>query len=241
MTPNHEVVQLYGSLADQHSIVYPESDDAFTNVIRRLEQHREHGGSVAITDGAFDVPTENHVWALRECRRRAARIHFGAEFDSADQQSKLRLVASSSILLVATIDSDLKVRALKSRDESKGGAERPVYPWRMRATRVAGLTVPDGDGAFRQIVNLSLPEGRDVGPPALADHLTFGSHLIERGLLGSWIISADHPQAQHIQVIFPTVEIVPTRTYVTDPKTGALWSSSHIIRRIRDTPAELSR
>lgn len=229
-----EVTQLYGDLFAPSQVLYPENSEQTATFLARLREAKDAGHHVLLTDGSFDVPTDNHVWCLRECRRRAAVARFGGHYATSSADEKLRLIADDSIFMVVTLDADSKVAALKGV-ASKGGVARPVYPWASRASRLAGYMIPDGDGRYRPLVDLVVPEGdAALSGTLLASHTACAEVLLHEGLLDTWVVSGDHPELSAMYALSPRLQVVPTRRYSVDPRTGELWTSSYVTRRILD-------
>jgi hypothetical protein len=222
---------LYGSLVSPGRLVYPQSTQEHQMLIDKIVAHHRAGGHVAIADGTFDVPHEGHHWYLRLCRLEAARRHYGLLFEGAQTQARIRLVASSDIMLIVTVDADYKVACLKGYVPEKGNVYRPVYPWCARANMVAGYMIPNGLGAYKPIVDTVTVEGEpEHAGTALESHLAFGEHLQRLGVLGTWLIYGEHAKtARMAQAIAgDKISLIMPDTVIRSTE----WGSSTIIKRI---------
>jgi hypothetical protein len=232
---SHDLFDVYEDLVEPGRIGYPHARDAgVADIIEMIRARRSAGAFVGICDGAFDVPTDSHVWWLRDCRHHAATDCYGDRYARAPRDEKVELVASDRIYLIATVDADAKVASQKAFKASKGNIDRPVYEWNSRARRVAGYMIPDGRGRFRPIVDLVIVEGdpAHAGTP-LQSHLSFGAALASAGLLDCWLLCDDHEFASTAAQLFDGTVVIKKRSYATDPRTGETWSSTYIIQRIR--------
>lgn len=242
-----EVVDLYGgSLLESERTLYPASPvEAMTSacgLLDDLARAKLEGRHIAIVDGAYDVPHDNHTWYLREARLRAAKRHFGECFDEADDDTKRAMVASDEVVLIVTLDADAKIAALKGFKPEKGGAERPVYTWSSRANRIGGFMVPAGNRLFRPVIDLVTVEGDPRHDGTMFEsHLCFGKTLLDYGLLDTWVMFDEHQatiekaaqiEAEHEANVLSIVRETDSR-FVIDPRSGDYWSSSSIIKRIK--------
>lgn len=241
-----EVMQLYGDLLESERQLYPSTADeavaAEGMLLQQLGAAKEAGKHVAIVDGAFDVPHDNHTWYLREARMRAAHRHFGEAFRVAGRADKQAMVASSEIMLIVTLDADEKISASKGFMPEKGNTARPVYTWEARANRIGGFVVPTGLGAYRPVLDLVTVEGdsRHVGT-IFESHVKFGSKLVESGLLDTWIMFDEHEgtlsqineHVGHLAEYVVSVVQQDEARFSIDPRTGSWWSSSAIINMIK--------
>lgn len=241
-----EVMQLYDdNLVESNRLLYPDSlyeaEVAGAKLLEVLAGAKVFGRHVAIVDGAFDVPHDNHTWYLREARLRAAQRHFGEAFVNASQPERQVMVASDEILLIVTLDADEKIAAKKGFSEAKGYTARPVYPWEARANRIGGHMIPNGTGGFRPILDLVTVEGdhRHTGT-LFESHLDFAQVLVNLHLLDTWVLFDEHgetlEQATRITAevgsILSIVEQNAAR-YSIDKRTGKHFSSSAIINSIK--------
>lgn len=188
------ILDLYDSqLVDPDRLLYP-TDDAELEAMRsKLHELGKNGHFIGLIDGAYDVPTENHVWSLRDCRRRMAEAYFGDEFHTADTDRKREMIASDKLVLVVTVDADERVSDKKSYRSDKGNILRPVYGWSQRANRIAGLTIPDGKGGFRPVADLITVDGdRAHKGTYLESHLTLGKYLADNDIFGLWLLYEWH-------------------------------------------------
>jgi|GEM_PF-1184510 len=246
-TGEQEIMQLYDrNLVESDRLLYPESTDAAqlaeSVLLDTLAGAKLFGRHIAIVDGAFDVPHDNHTWYLRDARLRAARKHFGASFIEASQKDQQVMVASDEIILIVTLDADEKIAAKKGFSASKGNTARPVYTWEARANRIGGFMVPNGAGAYRPTLDLVTVEGdhRHEGT-IFESHLGFGRKLAELHLLDTWVLYNEHTET--LQAAFQTtatneediISVVDqdSSVYSIDKRTGTRWSSSAIINSIK--------
>lgn len=230
-----EIVAIYGGLDDSNRIIYPGGPKGIQRLIFDL---RKRPGHLSLTDGAFDVPTDNHEWWLRDCRHHAAEAYFGSKYRSSSPAQKRAMIASDEIVLVVTIDADVKVLSRKGYQPDKGNIARPVYDWPARARRVAGYMIPDERGGYRPTVDLVTVEGDPFHHgTALESHLSLGAILSQLDIVASWILSDDHPDILAAQAVSNNVAIVPKTCYAKDHRTGRMWTSSYIIDRIRGVPS----
>jgi len=240
-----EVMALYGGLVESERLLYPGSAELAmvgeAALLEGLARAKDEGKDVAIVDGAFDVPHDNHTWYLREARRRAARRHFGEAFVEASSEEQRSMVASDEVILIVTLDADAKIAQKKGFQPEKGNVARPVYSWDARANRIGGLMIPNGGGAYRPTLDLITVEGDPAHQGSMFEsHLQFGRTLAEYGLLGTWVIFDEHPavvEAARSYVGADTndiVSVVPQQEarFAIDKRSGEHWSSSAIIRGI---------
>jgi hypothetical protein len=239
------VMALYnGVLVEEERILYPHSsEDARASqdeLVDRLASIARRGGHIAIVDGAFDVPHDNHTWYLREARRLAAARHFGDTFTAVSPAAQRAMAASSELTLIVTLDADAKIAFRKGFQPTKGNVARPVYTWEARANRIGGLMIPNGYGAYQPILDLVTVEGdpRHQGT-MFESHLDFGRTLVEQDLLGTWILFDEHKDTvatahTHVGSRGDIISVVPQdqARFAVDPSTGQHWSSSSIIQRI---------
>lgn len=86
-------MRLYeGVLVERDRLYYPGTETNGVEeqdvLLERLNTSKAEGKHLAVVDGAFDVPHDNHTWYLREARLRAAKHHFTEEFDAGAQLMK---------------------------------------------------------------------------------------------------------------------------------------------------------
>ena len=122
------VVELFGGgLHDKNRLLYPNGTDESveSRVITRFRGLRELG-NIALVDGAFDVPHNNHEWYLRHCKLigvfAAFKARYGETLQFGDMVS--HLPEDPSILnlasLAVTVDADDKIAHKKSGLSHKG-------------------------------------------------------------------------------------------------------------------------
>lgn len=245
-TPHVGVMDLYGGeLVEQDRILYPAGAEnarlAESTLLSMLAAAKMEGSHIAIVDGAFDVPHDNHTWYLREARMRAAKDTYGEAFQGASRQEQQAMVASASILLLVTLDADDKIAEKKGFRADKGNVARPVYTWDARANRIGGHMIPDGNGAYKPVIDLVTVEGDYSHTGTMFEsHLKFGESLVQSGLLDTWVLFDEHGatiqeaeniagvQAERVLSVVPQDEA----RFANDPRTGTYWSSSRIIERI---------
>lgn len=228
------VLDIYDhTLVDTSRLLYPSTQKQLKSVLALLAGLVKEGKFIGIVDGAYDVPTENHVWSLRDCRRKLAHAYFGEAFEKASQIEKQQMIADDRLVLIVTADADERVSFKKSYKTDKGNILRPVYSWRKRANRIAGLTIPDGKGGLRFVVDYVTVDGdRAHQHTPLESHLTFGKYLVENNLMGLWLLYEWHEWFEHAQK--------HTEKYATmDILTRDQSSSSTIINQIKKNSAEL--
>jgi hypothetical protein len=247
------VMQLYGNLVEGHRILYPQGDtiaihEAEQRLLQTLTTAHESGKHIVVGSGGFDIPHSNHTWFLRHVRMRGARAHFGpAAFDVADRLSQQAMVASDEVMLVVNMQTDAKTAALKGADPKKLGVSLPVYPWQERADRIGGLTIPDGKGTYRSVVDLIVAEGDpEFADTIFADYLEFSKSLLQHKLVDTLVVFGEHPTAvatikAHEQAYAGEnagiVEMLhPAEAgFVINPRTGINWSSTAIMRHVIDS------
>jgi hypothetical protein len=232
------VFDVYGAaLVDSNRVRYPQSSAEFTDLGESIQNLRDRAPDTAIVlvDGAFDVPQPNHDWYLRHCRLLGAKLLLD-KLDMPVNPFSLRdAVVSPAVSLVVTVDADAKLHAKKSALPEKGGIQRPVYPWRLRAERIAGLTF-EIDGQITNVVDLVTVEGdpNHVGTP-LESSLTLASFMSRCGLLDGLVVYGEHKET--IVDSFSSginTLVIPNQTnYAVNPSDGSAWSSSSIIHRVQ--------
>jgi hypothetical protein len=191
---------------------------------------------IAIVAGSFDVPHPNHEWYLRDCRLRAAQQMLESEgIESASQRQLQQAIASDQLKLIVSIDSDKSIDVRKSGDPSKGGVKRPIYPWSVRAERIAGYTFDDpNDGKIHYVADVVSKECRvDFANTSMERCYDVAKMLDQYGLLSSYIAYGEHQEdidfANSLScksVIIP-LELV----YAHDPRTNQNYKSSGIIKQ----------
>jgi hypothetical protein len=228
------VMEVYGHLVDDQRLCYPTDRVQVNTLIERIASLRRTGARIVICDGGFDVPTDNHVWWLRDCRYHATERIYGPSFARAGTREKIAMIASSRLALVLTLDADVKVAERKAHNPAKGGIARPVYDWTARANRVAGHMIPNGFGFYRPAVDLVTVEGDPaLYGTCLESHITFGNQLARMGLLDYWVLNSDHTGIHRAQAHRNQLIVIDKVAYATDARTGEMWSSTYVINRIR--------
>lgn len=224
----HTILDIYESqLVHPDRLLYPTSDNELEAMRKKLHELGENGYFIGLIDGAYDVPTENHVWSLRDCRRRMAEIYFGDEFINADVARKRELIASDKLVLIVTVDADERVSDKKSYRSDKGNILRPVYNWSQRANRIAGLTVPDEKGGFRPVADIITVDGdRAHHDTFLESHLTLGKYMSENNIFGVWLLYEWHDWYE------PAIKITD-KYVIMDVLVKEKISSTTIINKIR--------
>lgn len=221
----------------------PRNHDELTELLGTFALWRLAGKSVGIVDGSFDIEQPNHYLYLIQCRTAvAAQRCFEMDLDWADMgdDEKRKHIESDDVVLVCTVDADEKIQQLKGDRAEKGGVVRPIYPWAVRAQRIANYTISMQNDHWQQrpVVDLVTIEGADhhSGTP-LASYVDLAGYL-NRFQLVDTVIMFDQ-EATHSNTtgklrnvgVEPFV-IKPHNTY-EDPRTGRVFSSSDIIRLIR--------
>ncbi|PID31904.1 hypothetical protein CR970_03440 [Candidatus Saccharibacteria bacterium] len=188
------VLDIYNNqLIEPERLVYPTDDVVLASFEKRLHDLKHDNKFVGLIDGAYDVPTENHVWSLRDCRYAMARARFGDKLLNASLPEQQAMIASDELVLIATVDADDRVSAKKSYKNDKGNMPRPVYPWCQRARRVAGMMIPDGHGGYRPVVDIVTVDGdRGHRGTFMESHLTLGKYLDANDVLGVWLLYEWH-------------------------------------------------
>lgn len=227
------ILDIYGGyLVDPTRLVYPTTDEDLESMKQLLAEHKSKGSFIGFIDGAYDVPTENHVWSLRDCRHRMAEVYFGEEYVNATVEKKREMIASDKLVLIATVDADERVSDKKSYKSDKGNILRPVYNWSQRANRIAGLTIPDCKGGFRPLVDIVTVDGdRAHQSTFLESHFHLGDYMDKQGILGVWLLYEWHDW-------FDMARKVTDRYTVMDVLVKENTSSTSIINRIRESKAK---
>ena len=237
-----DVLSLFGGdLHDKRRLLYPtaSNESVESRVVTRFKELRERG-DIALVDGAFDVPHNNHEWYLRHCKLigvfAAFKARYGETLQFGDMVS--HLPEDPSILnlasLAVTVDADDKIAHKKSGLSHKGGVERPIYPWIARAGRLAGYHF-EMDGTLQQTVDLVTVEGDEIhkGTP-LESSLALAAFLKSEDLLETFIVYGEHTKtvddADNLD-LHPIVIDDTFRGYECNPQTGETWSSSNLIKR----------
>lgn len=242
------VVELFGGgLHDKNRLLYPNATDESveSRVITRFRGLRELG-NIALVDGAFDVPHNNHEWYLRHCKLigifAALQAQYGDNLQYTDVAMRLQSepTLAKAASLAVTVDADSKVAAKKSGLEHKGGVRRPIYPWNARADRLAGYHF-ELAGTLHQTVDLVTVEGDPIhrGTP-LESSLTLAHFLKQHGLLDTFIVYGEHSstvdEATELGLQPVVIDDSSVASYETNPQTGKNWSSSSIISRAQGKP-----
>lgn len=231
-----DVFNIYGNtLRPNDQVVYPNPEDV-EELIGAIARKKEEGAHVALVDGAFDVPHPNHEWYLRHCRLLAAREYMARHDMPRDVRTTRAVLGGDAIFLAVTVDADEKVAALKGGVPAKGGAPRPIYPWRSRAERVAGYSFPSHDqrGHLRPTVDLVTVEGDpEHANTPLASAVMLASTLRSSGLLDTYLMFGEHEGTiERVKKIGIDPSVISQGiAYERNPMTGENWSSSDIIRR----------
>lgn len=250
------LVEMYGETLAQDSLAFyeghgpngdrcimPETAGEFTELARQFQLWKYDGKTVGIVDGSYDVEQPNHYLYLIQCRTTVAmqRAHEqGNNWGLLSDKEKKRYIESNDVVLVATVDADEKVAELKGKKAEKGGSIRPVYPWDLRAQRVANYTISrnQNDWQQRPVVDVVTSEGKPEHEGTfLESYVEFADFLHGHGLVDT-VIMFDQ-EASHGSTISRLRErgiepftIAPHNTYM-DERTGESFSSSGIIRIIR--------
>lgn len=176
--------------------LYPKSSEDFCLLEERLRsfRHTSPDTSIVLVDGAFDVPHPNHDWYLRHCRTLGAKLLLDKMYEPVNAHTLRKAVASKAVSLVVTVDADAKIQAKKGGLTEKGGIARPVYPWQLRAERIAGLTF-DVSGQPSYVTNLVTVEGDpDHVATPLESSLTLAAYMHSKSLLDGLIVYGEHGQ-----------------------------------------------
>lgn len=232
--------EVYGDeLVSPEKLYYPDSDtsdllDRFSTIVP------QDTDTLVLVDGAFDVPHPAHEWYLRHCRLIGAGITLDKlELDHTKENLQM-VLASRMVALAVTVDADYKVNAKKGFSNSKGGVERPIFPWKARAQRLAGMSF-NTHGQLHPTVDLVTVEGdpQHKNTP-LEDSLTLARHLHESNLLSSLVVYSEHTATFETacDIGLDTKVISEDISYELNPFTGKPWSSSDIIRRAQGKKAE---
>ncbi len=241
------IIELFGgSLHDKNRLLYPTAanESVESRIITRFRGLRELG-NIALVDGAFDMPHNNHEWYLRHCKLigvfAALQAEHGDNLQFADValrlQSEPGLAKAAS--LAVTVDADSKIAAKKSGLDHKGGVRRPIYPWSARADRLAGYHF-ELAGTLYQTVDLVTVEGDPLHQDTpLESSLTLARFLNENDLLDTFIVYGEHSstvdEAANLG-LRPVVINDLSDPYETNPQTGRSWSSSSIIGHAQGKP-----
>lgn len=225
----HSILDIYDNrLVESSRLIYPTNDEELDAMQRLLFEFKSKGSFVGLIDGAYDVPTENHVWSLRDCRNRMAEACFGDEYRNASIEKKRELIASDKLVLIATVDADERVSFKKSYRSDKGNILRPVYNWSQRANRIAGLMIPDGKGGYRPLVDFVTVDGdRAHQGTFLESHLHLGKYMDEQDILGTWLLYEWHEW-------FAKATKITNKYAIMDVLVKDKTSSSAIINHIRN-------
>lgn len=230
------VFDIYGpDLVDDSRLAYPRTDEDFDLLGEKIQDLRLRAPETAIVlvDGAFDVPHPNHDWYLRHCRLLGAKVLLDRLGVPLDEYSLKDVVASDAVSLVVTVDADAKIQAKKGGRADKGGISRPVYPWQLRAERIAGLTFTM-DNRPHHVADLVTVEGdpAHVGTP-LESSLTLARFMGRCGLLDGLVVYGEHKETvlEAMKTGVDTLVIPHHTDYSFNPADGQPWSSSGIIRR----------
>lgn len=224
-----------GDLVEADRMIYPHSTEDFTLLGDTIQQMRAKAAETAIVlvDGAFDVPHPNHDWYLRHCRLLGAQLLLDKLGVPADTYSLRDAVASSAVSLVVTVDADARISGKKGGLANKGGVQRPIYPWALRAERVAGLTF-QMDDQLRYVADLVTVEGDPdhVGTP-LESSLALARFMNRCGLLDGLVVYGEHQETivSSFSSGLHTLVIANQENYAVNPVDDRPWSSSGIIRR----------
>ena len=242
-----DVLSLFGGdLHDKSRLLYPtgSNESVESRVVSRFRSLRSRGG-IALVDGAFDVPHNDHEWYLRHCKLIGVFAAFKAKYGDnlSFQDMAARLPSNPEIIgaasLAVTVDADDKIAYKKSGLEAKGGVQRPIYPWIARAGRLAGYHF-ELNGQLHQTADLVTVEGdaQHEGTP-LTSSLALAAFLKSEDLLDTFIVYGEHNgtiDEAHDLGLDPIVIDNKLGTYEVNPQTGASWASSDLIRRAQGEP-----
>lgn len=239
-----ESLLFYGSHGpDGDRCVMPETDADLTELVRQFELWKFGGKNVGIVDGSYDVEQPNHYLYLIQCRAAVASqraYEQGRNWNLLSDYEKQELIESDDIILVATVDADEKVALLKGDEAAKGGSVRPIYPWSVRAHRVANYTIGKKGDHWEQrpVVDVVTIEGKpEHKGKFLESYVELADFLHSRGLVDTVIMfeqEASHNSAtsQLRERGIEPFTITPHNIYV-DERTGKPFSSSGFIKIIR--------
>jgi len=223
------------SLVDESRLVYPKDASGLVELDNKLHGlTNQNDAVVVLVDGAFDVPQPNHDWYLRHCRLLGAGLYLDKWQEPLTRHNLLQIVSSACVRLVVTVDADAKLDAIKSTNPEKGGVTRPIYPWRLRAERVAGLTFTDEYDHTRHVVDLVTVEGDPAHQDTILESsLTLAKHMTEAGILDGLVVYGEHMKTyvRANELGINTLVIANKTNYAINPDTGEPWSSSDFINR----------
>lgn len=239
------VIDLFGgTMHDTSRLLYPETTESVESRVITAFTRLKSLGNVALVDGAFDVPHDNHEWYLRHCKFLGVQAALLAQYDANLTASQLQTLlqtdpsASQVANLAVTVDADSKIAAKKSGLAHKGGVPRPIYPWEARASRLAGYHYQLA-GKLRQTVDLVTVEGDPlhVGTP-LESSLTLADFLNRQGLLDTFIVFGEHSRTvDEARELGLNPAVIDDQTgYAVNPQTGQPYGSSEIIARAQGQP-----
>ena len=238
----HDLLNLFDNqLHQKERYLYPQdgNESVESAVARRFTKLREDSGSITLVDGAFDVPHNNHEWYLRHYKMIGAYATLKAIRGSSVtlDDFEAHISSDAAVLnrykLAVTVDADEKIALKKSGLPTKGGVERPIYPWQARADRLAGYHFHYAHG-LHQTVDLVTVEGDSLhqGTP-LESSLALAAFLKSEDLLDNFIVYGEHDATaeQADALSLSPIIIADGVPYEANPQTGMGWSSSQIIRR----------
>lgn len=217
--------------------VFPSSPEEIEQLLDQFALWRLAGKSIGIVDGSFDVPQPNHQLYLIQCRalvaiERANKL--GEDWSKLTDAEMNSRIESPDVVLVATVDSDEKVKMLKSK---KGGI-RPVYNWGIRAQNVAAHTIGGNHWMQRPVVDIVTTEGAtEHTDTPLGSFVELAACLKENDLVDTVIVfqqeEAHSRTARELISNGVDPSLIAPHNHYRDERTGQPWSSSGIIKLIR--------
>lgn len=210
--------------------------------MQSLAKAKLDGKMTALVGGAFDMPQPNHDWFVRHCRLSLAERWLNRngintnELETDDLNYLLRsTIESNEIFLVVSIDTDSALDIRKSDDPAKGGVKRPIYPWEIRANRIASQSFASlSDPRIRYgLADLVIPGG-----PEYADTLLQQTKILadkgrnEYGLIDEYVVFDEHAADLENAKEYGFDPIILPMEYVYSRDCdGKRHSSSYFIKR----------
>ena len=186
---------------------------------------------IGIVSGSFDVPHENHTWYLRHCKALLAQ-KFCVENGIPTTKENIRDAISDNLVqLIVAVDTDEEV----SNRKTKMGDIRPIYNFYDRARRISELTFVE-DEVRLPIVDYVIPEGPEYSGTSLEKMPEIAQKGKELGLIDEFICFGEHPLSANIakEKGFDPIVVPQSVFYASNPVTGQPYSSSTIIKKIRN-------
>lgn len=196
----------------------------------RSTEKGEHA-KIGVVSGSFDVPHENHTWYLRHCKALLAEKMCIEQGWEVNKEMIRDIIAEGLVKLVVAVDTDQEV----SRRKTKDGDVRPIYHFYDRARRISELTIGFGEDRV-SVADFVVPEGPEYSGSSLERLPDLASLGKENGLIDEFITFGEHPKsAEEARSIgFDPITIPTSVYYASSPITGEAYSSSAIIKKIRN-------